>query len=244
MLSGVFFMAAMSLLSCGTRTTHFSHPTLEHRDAAMNLQTLALRFAPRLYLHPDEPFEMIGIIPVFHPAKPLIAYHIFFEEDALFAGRGKELDHEVVWVEYDPITLKVSDVATLWHRTVLRTDTCLVNAKASQQRPTVFIQWGQHGILPLGWETLGTLRPVGELFVHYTLVRTFSRIPGVQAVDTLVTFRGSYKEYLQLTRAVDAASYLRNQKVIVAEYATEGLKARMKQTFGAKKEWPFWSPTY
>ena len=28
----------------------------------MDLYTLALRFAPRLYLHPDEPYEIIGIM--------------------------------------------------------------------------------------------------------------------------------------------------------------------------------------
>jgi len=243
-LSVTLLMVTMSFFSCGTAETKFSHSTIEHRDGDVNLyrHSLALRFAPRLHLHPDEPFEIIGIIPVFHPEKPIIAYHFFFEDDAILAGRGTEVDHEILWVEYDPVTLKVSDVVTYWHRTVLKTDTCVINAKASQQRPSVCIQWGQHGILPLGWETLTTARPSLELRLHYSASKTISRIRGVQKVDSVVTFRGSYREYLQFTKKVDSAYYVKKEKIIVTEYPEEELRLRFKQTFDMKKEWHWWSP--
>jgi len=231
-LSITLLMTAMFLFSCGTAGTTLSNSTIEHRDGDMNLyrHTLALRFAPRLYLHSEEPYEIIGIIPVFHPAMPIIAYHIFFEEEIM--PNFTKLDHEILWVEYDPVTLKVSDVSTLWHRTVLRTDTCLMDAKASQQRPTVFIQWGQHGILPLGWKILKTARPRAELRLHHKLASSpFSR----------VIFQGSYLEYVQFTKEVDASYYVKNQEIIVAEYSEE-LRSIFKQKFDLKKEWPWWSP--
>lgn len=242
MLFIALWMVSIPFWGCGTTGTRSGFPAIVHYDGAMDLYAPAVRFAPRLYLHQDEPFEIIDIIPVFHPTQSVIAYHIFFEEDVLFAGRGKEIDHEVLWVEYDPITLKASDVATLWHGTVLRTDICIMNAKASQQRPIVFIQWGQHGVLPLGWETLRTARPSSDLFVHYTLVKTLNRIPGAQKLDSPVVFQGSYREYLQFAREIDAAYYLKNQKIIVAEYSAEQLLSRVGQAFKVKKEWPFWSP--
>ena len=239
--TAVALFTALLMDACASGRNVRTVSTLEHRDGVTNLHALALRFAPRLYLHPDEPFEITEIIPVFHPVKPIVAYHIFFEDDALFAGRGKEVDHEIVWVEYDPVTLKVSNVATLWHRTVLRTDKCLIDAKASEQRPRVEVQWGQHGLLPLGWETLQTVRPRVELVVHYNLVRILQRIPRIQAVEPSVRFKGSYREYLRFTREVDAVNYVKNQEIIVAEYTAEELKSRVKQSFGVKKEWPFWS---
>lgn len=242
MSSVTILMATIFLNSCETVGTNLSKLKIEHHDSVLNLSALALQFAPRLYLHPDEPFKIVGIIPVFHPAKPVIAYHLFFEDDAVFAWGGKDIDHEIIWVEYDPITLKLSDVATYWHRTVLRTDTCLMDAKVSQQSPKVFIQWGQHGILPLGWEKLLTARPLVELVVHYNLVRTFSRIQGKQDFDSTVTFQGSYKDYLQFTEEINAADYIKEQSIIVAEYSAEKLESRIKHTFPLKKEWPFGSP--
>jgi len=252
-------MVTIPLFSCGTTETEFSRSTIEYQDEDMNLyrHNLALWFAPRLYMHEDEPFEIIGIIPVFHPEKPIIAYHIFFEDDAPFPGIGEELDHEILWVEYDPVTLKVSDVATYWHRTVLRTDTCLINAKASQQRPKVFIQWGQHGLLPLGWDKLTTVRPIGELWTHYKIVsgkihhnfiiRFIRWILRLQNVDSEVIFKGTYEEYCQFTKEVDVTDYVKNQEIIVDEYPDNELRSRIETrfgTFGRKKEWPWWSPNY
>ena len=248
--SVALLMVTMPLFFCGTTETEFSRSTIEHQDEDMNLyrHNLALRFAPRLYIHDEDSTEIFEIIPVFHPEEPVIAYHIFLEDDALFKGWGKEIDHEILWVEYDPVTLKVTDVATYWHRTILRTDTCIVDAKASQQRPKVFIQWGQHGLLPLGWETLKTLRPRGELWVHYILAKIFTKIPWWQKVPSPIIYQGTWEDYtLRFTKEVDATDYVRNQEIIVDEYPDNELRSRIETrfgTFGRKKEWPWWSPYY
>ena len=129
---------------------------------------------------------------------------------------------------------------------MLRTEACIVDAKASQQHPKVFIQWGQHGLLPLGWDKLATVRPRVELLAHYSLARTIPKIPGVQKnVDAPITFDGSWEEYIQFTKEVDVAYYLRNAEIVVDEYPDAELRSRIEPTygeFGRKKEWPWWSP--
>jgi hypothetical protein len=248
-LSAVLLALATLLLSCGPKGAEINRPAIEHhRDGDIDLyrRALALRFAPRLYMHAEDPTEISEIIPVFHPERPVIAYHIFLGDDALFAGWGMDIDHEIVWVEYDPVTLKVSDVATYWHRAVLRTDDCVLDAKASGQRPTVFIQWGQHGLLPLGWDDLATVRPRLELLAHYALASTIPSVPGVQKnVDAPIRFRGSWEDYIRFTKEVDVEYYLRNSGILVSEYPDDQLRSRIQPVygkFGRKKEWPWWSP--
>ena len=236
----LFYLAlivTLNTVSC-TRMDRCSHlPLLEHVDCKANPESLALRFAPTLHLQPQEPYAIIAIIAVLHIEKPLIAYHIFFEDDAFMAGRGKSCDHEIMWVQYDPITLKVIDVFTLWHRTVLRTDSCLMNAKASGQRPSVDIQWGQHGILPAGWTDLHTTRPRLELWAHYNLMRHANRILAMGAPEQEVSFDGSYDQYVNF---LEASDFLREEKVILAIDPSEELRSRIGLTFAVKKDWPAW----
>jgi hypothetical protein len=231
---------AFAMLSCGSPGGRSSPARVDYIDGAADLTTVALRFAPVLYLNPDEPFRVVAVIAVHHPSKPLIAYHIFFEDDVFMAGRGKSLDHEIAWVEYDPVTLKIADVFTLWHRTVLRTESCLMDAKASGQRPKIEIEWGQHGPLPSGWRSLVAARPRLELAMHYKVVRYINRLPKASPRKPAVSFRGSYTDFLTFTGKVDAADYLSERSVFKAEHSQEFLSSRLGVTFLPKKEWPDW----
>jgi hypothetical protein len=233
-------LLALAALSCARPPgTPLPAPAVHPGDPA-RLHALSLRFAPVLFLHPEEPYQVISVLAVFHPSKPLIAYHIFFEDDAFLAGRGKRLDHEIAWVEYDPVTLKVTDVFTLWHRTVLETESRLQEAKVEDQRPRLDVQWGQHGLLPPDWRTLVTIRPKLELWFHYQLMRLVNRLPKISTVTPSVRFRGSYAGYLVFTREVPTATYIRKEDVVVAEYPLEYIRSRVGQSFLPKKEWPDW----
>jgi hypothetical protein len=231
---------ACATISCGRPAGESFNARADYIDGAADHHTLALRFAPILSMHSNEPYHVVAVIAVFHPSKPLIAYHIFFEDDAFMAGRGKAFDHELVWVEYDPVTLKITDARTLWHRTVLRTESCLMDAKASGQRPNIDIQWGQHGPLPSGWRSLVTARPRIELAMHYRVARYINRLPKASATKPAVSFSGSYKDYLTFTEKVDAADYIHAEDVVTAEHSLEFLRARLGMTFLPKKEWPDW----
>ncbi len=228
------------MLSCASPGGRSFPARIDYIDGTADLATVALRFAPILLLNPDEPFRIVAVFGVHHPWKPLIAYHIFFEDDVFMAGRGKSLDHEIAWVEYDPVTLKTADVFTLWHRTVLRTESCPMDAKASGQRPIIEIEWGQHGPLPSGWRSIGAARPRLELAMHYEVVRYINRLPKASSRKPAFSFRGSYADYLTFTKKVDTAGYLSGRNVAKAEHSQKILGSYLEATFLPKKEWPDW----
>lgn len=203
-----------------------------------DLNALAMRFAPKLYLNSDEPRNLITVIPVHHPERPLIAYHIIFDDDALASGRGQIYDHEILWVEYDPITYIVVDVPVLWHRTVIRTDSCLLDAKSSDQRPHVMVEWGLHGLLPLGWKKLSILRVNAEIRLHWFLTQNVSKVPLMQ--KNKVRFNGTFEEFITFNDYLETREFIKNQNVIVAEFSYEELKKRVENSFTLKKEWPDW----
>jgi len=193
-----------------------------------------------LYLQADEPYEIEAVIPVFHPVQPVIAYHIFFEDDALYSKKDGGLDHELVWVRYDPVTLKVIDVVTFWHRTTLRTADCLMEARSNRQRPRIEVQWGQHGMLPWGWKHLYTVRPRLELALHYSLVARARRSGEEKTGGGSPLFRGSYEQYLQFTEYLDVSLYFREEHVIIAEHPAGKINTLITGAYAEKKEWPHW----
>ena len=65
-------------------------------------------FAPRLVLVRGEFFPLKDIAAILHPEKPIIAYHLFWEDDLGFPSDNDPCDHEVVWIEYDPASLRVT----------------------------------------------------------------------------------------------------------------------------------------
>jgi len=225
------------MLSC-SKVGNTDTPSIIFDYNYEDFNTLAMRFAPKLYLNADEPRTLLYIIPVHHPERPLIAYHIIFDDDALFSGRGKAYDHEVLWVEYDPISYNVVDVPTLWHRTVIRTDSCLLDAKSSDQRPRVMVEWGLHGLLPLGWKKLSILRVNAEIRLHWFLAQNVSKVPGVQ--KNKVSFKGTFEEFITFNDYVDTREFIKSQNVIIAEYSYEELKIQIDDSFAIKKEWPDW----
>jgi len=232
--------AFASLASCGGEGIHRIPAATHYADGYTDLDLISSLFAPRLYLNQSEPCKIIAVIPIFHPSRPLVAYHVFFDDDIILAGRGKFADHEIIWAEYDRVTMKIVDVLTLWHRTVIRTDACVMDARASGQHPKISVQWGQHGMLPLGWESLRVARPNLEIMMHYELARFVNRIPKASPKRPPVSFRGSYSDYIKFTEAVDAADYMKPGEAAAMERSAEYLRALVGKTFSIKKEWPDW----
>src|SRR5262245_2986353 len=70
------------------------------------------KFALRLHNVPNEFFPLKDIAVILHPDRPVIAYHLFWEDDLGFPSDNDPCDHEVVWVEYDRATKKVVRVFT------------------------------------------------------------------------------------------------------------------------------------
>jgi hypothetical protein len=238
-LAAMLLVVALGSVGCGAGKAGRA-PWPEYSGPEVSPQQLALWFAPDLYLNSSEPFGVVAVIPVLHPSEPIIAYHVFFDDDAMLAGRGKQLDHEVMWVKYDPVTLKAVDVLTLWHRTVLETGACAPDARLRGQHARVCVQWGQHGLLPFGWESLVTVRPRLELLMHYELVRYINRIPRASRKRPPVAFQGTYQAYTSFTRELQTRAYVETTAVVVGDDSDDALRARLAESFMLKKQWPDW----
>lgn len=238
MFSGKLLVAMMLLASvagCGPGADGVRHSARIPTHGSDDLETLARRFAPVLRMHAQEPFAVAHAAAVFHPTRPLVGYHVFFTDDVVRPHGGERLDHEVIWVEYDPVTLKVTDVATYWHRTVLRTAECIADAQSRSQRPIVDVQWGQHGMLPLGWEALRTARPAVELRVHYRMARGSDRAV-FPVHEKAFAFVGSYDDYVTFAARLELADLI--DSVVVGATPAEALAGRIDADFAGKKHWP------
>jgi hypothetical protein len=229
-------VAATAACGTGSEVTR-TEPHLPTHGST-ELETLARRFAPVLRLHADEPYGIADVVAVFHPSRPLIGYHVFFVNDVVRPHDGERFDHEIVWVEYDAVSLKVADVSTYWHRTVLRTRACIAEAQSSSQRPIVDVQWGQHGMLPLGWEALRTTRPHLELRLNYSMVHRSERSV-FPTHESPVVFDGTYDDYVRFTEPVELAGFVDRNSVAVAGRPQDVLEGRIAAVFARKKNWPY-----
>ncbi|MEW5979201.1 MAG: hypothetical protein AB1898_25685 [Acidobacteriota bacterium] len=143
---------------CLTEASQAYARTLElepPEDPTPRQRQMAFRFAPRLFLTANEPFELKDFVAILHPTRNLIAYHLFWDDDIDFPDDNDPCDHEIVWVEYDPDKSSLTGIITYFHGRLLRSDPVAVaEALANQGRPRVLVQWGKHGSMPFGWEQL------------------------------------------------------------------------------------------
>jgi len=193
-----------------------------------------------LYLNPTEPYQIKDLIVIKHPQRPLIAYHLLWEDDSIGAGIGKESDHEIVWIEYDPISLKLVDVWVLWHRGILHTHQSVVEAKNHNQRPKLFVQWGQHGMMPVGWDKLPTARPKPELRLHFAISKSIQvgEYTGSKNIHSL-KFQGDYSDYLTFSELVDSRQYIHPEKIIVSSDSNAIMPRMVSYTVAPKQPWPY-----
>lgn len=107
---------------------------------------LARQLAPTLYLQRDEVFQLVRAAAVVHPMRPVIAYHLLWEDDAhgAWAPFTVATDQEIVWVGYDS-THAPTDLWTYWHGSILHADW------RGKGQVAVDVQWGKHGSLPRGF---------------------------------------------------------------------------------------------
>gem|GEM_PF-2388623 len=226
--------------SCGQSRRPEPTEVIYYQEEQLAPFDLALRFAPRLYTNPTEPYRIRDLIVFIHPQKPLIAYHVIWEDDSIGPGLGVEGDHEIAWIEYDPISLKLVDVWALWHRGILHTHQSVMEAKSHDQRPKLFVQWGQHGMLPVGWSKLPTARPEAELRLHFTIAKSMQigEYTGSKNIDSL-RFQGDYSDYLTFSKLVDSRQYIHSEKVIVGTDSNTIIARMVPYTISAKQPWPY-----
>jgi len=217
------------LIPIGCNQNTKSASAFYYKENQLSFCELALRFAPRLYIHPKEPYEIMDIVIIIHDQKPIISYHFVWEDDAISPKSGHNSDHEIAWIEYDPVSLNVVNVWSIWHRSILNTYDSIEDAKANGQRPAFFVQWGQHGLLPVGWEKISTAKLSAELHAHYAIVKT----------RNLLRFQGDYSDYITFSKITDSRKYINPKMIISAEDSNKVLKDMLPYKFRIKKPWPY-----
>jgi len=211
---------------------------------------LADKYAPGLFINPEEFFDLKDIVAVIHPEKPIIAYNLFWDDDIDHPGDNDPSDHEVVWIEFDQIDGKVTGVYTYFHRAVLSTEEAVKDANLHHQRARISVQWGGHGSLPLGWEKLkpqalyekiGEKHKVKDMPARYQeLSKSIKNPDHPLARNWPKRFEGTYKDFINFSRYIDSRKLLKRKRMIII---SRWPNAVINQYFLAynyfpKRQWP------
>jgi tetratricopeptide (TPR) repeat protein len=230
-------------------------PLDARRRAAM------LRFSPRLFQVHSDPFRLLDAVAIHHPDEPLIAYHFFWEDDIDFPADNDPCDHELVWVRYDPARNALSELYTYFHGRILSSPEAVRDAAAHNGRPRVNVQWGKHGSLPSGWETLeiqanaddseqryldlqrpGTLKDYN--FAAFQKLREEGRQHPTHPRTSgwPVRFEGSWEDFIRFDKEVDlGAHFSALNRLAVSRWNNAVLQQNcLAYNFRPKTEWPDW----
>jgi glycerophosphoryl diester phosphodiesterase len=170
----------------------------------------------------------------------MIADHFFWEDDIDFPEDNDPCDHELVWVRYDPASMKVVSFHTYFHESILSSPDAIVDAARNAQRPRVNIQWGKHGSLPYGWEKLAPvlddnmatyrkLNTEGRRLPDHPLGRHWPR-----------RFEGSWNDFIAFNKAIDIRPILEKKEFMaVSRWNNAVINQRfIAYNFRPKTEWP------
>jgi hypothetical protein len=220
------------------------------------------RFAPRIYVTPTEFFPLKDFAVVMHPDKPLIAYHLFWEDDIDFPEDNDPCDHELMWVQYSPDGSNIDAITTYFHGRLLKGgDAALADARKHGMRPRVNVQWGKHGSMPGGWEDLPISATDGDIERKYlapdgtmTLARyneaTYQKLhtEGRRLISNPLALRlgwpdrftGTWKEFVDFSRPIDAVEFIDRTKMVKVSRWNSATIDRyfLTYNFRPKTEWP------
>lgn len=200
-----------------------------------------LKFAPRLQQVRDEFFPLKDIVAIIHPERPVIGYHLFWEDDLGFPSDNDPCDHEVVWVEFDPNSERVVRVWTYWHGRIVSTDDAAAEANAHGGRPWIGVEWGFHGSVP--WRAVGHVKVVDDILRdHWTRAHAGAQPP----LDPLARgwptrFAGNFAAFVRFEVENDPRPLLRERELVyVSRWANATINRYcLRYNFAAKTEWPW-----
>ncbi len=224
------------------------------------------RFAPRVLTTPTEFFALRDFAAVLHPTERLIAYHLFWEDDIDFPEDNDPCDHELAWVQFSADGAAIERFWTYFHGRILEAgDSALRDARAHDMRPRVNVQWGKHGSLPDGWESMPIQASEGDIERKYLAMgtpislldynratwqklqtegRRLKEHPIARRLQWPDTFEGDWAQFTAFTRVVDPIPLLeRHRMVAVSRWNSAVIDQQfLPYNFRAKTEWPDQTP--
>ena len=209
-----------------------------------------LRHAPLLHLTRDECFPLRDVIALHHPQKPLIAYHLFWEDDYDFPDDCDPCDHEQVWVGYEPEGGAVTAVWAFYHSRIISTRAAADDANRRGGRPNVSVQWGKHGSLlpgcgPVRLQT-GTVREDMEWTWRDVCRGGRAAEHPIKRRFWPARYEGSRGDFFCFPVEVDSRELLEKKRcwlctplsnAVIGEYF-------LTYNFAAKFGWPWDAPVY
>jgi hypothetical protein len=229
---------AVLLAACGPRAHIPPRPVTVPGALAISDSgaKLARALAPLLYIQRDEWFPLQRVVAVLNPRRPIIAYHLLWQDDVngSWIPFTVPTDEEVVWVGYDS-TKAPTDLWTYWHGTLLHADW------RQRGQVAIDVQWGKHGSLPHGLIE-SDLPSIKKLNDFYAL--TWLLLPDIWLGN--LTRRGpwcfchGYARYRDFSRQLPLAG--RIDAVVRAEDARDALGAVFGRPYSRKTPWPESTP--
>lgn len=193
---------------------------------------LARALAPLLYLQRDEWFPLQRVVAVLHPTRPVIAYHLLWQDDVngSWIPFTVPTDEEVVWVGFDS-SRAPTDIWTYWHGTLLHADW------HQRGQVAIDVQWGKHGSLPHGLieSDLPSIKKLNDFYAF-----TWLSLPDIWLGN--LTRRGpwcfchGYRRYRDFSRQLPLSDRL--DLVVRAEDAREALGMVFGKPYSRKTPWP------
>ncbi|WP_028403042.1 hypothetical protein [Ectobacillus panaciterrae] len=208
------------------------------------------KFCPILMTTPKECFPLKDVVAIHHPTKPLIGYHLFWEDDYDFPDDYEPCDHEELWIEYNPTQDVITKVMTFFHSRVLESTLAVEEAHENGQRPIIRIEWGKHGSLLAGWKDMQ--EPLTRVSLEEWITKTYEHVKAGGRVSTHPLkkywpkgFDGTFAEYIDFSISVDPLSFLKKKPYM---FKTKWVNASiftqcLLYNFHPKMEWPdrFWT---
>lgn len=216
---------------------------------------LARHFLPRVFATPNEPFKLKDLVVVVHPDKPLIAYHLVWQDDIDFLIDNDAGDHEIVWIQYDKAQKRVEKVWAYWHEKVYQTKEAVEDANRHNSRVAIYVQWGKHGSLLKGWREI--IKIDGDKNVEEFEPLQYSRLSsdkgtrlargnkkaiGFYAEQFASKFNGTEEEFTTFKEQdkFDLQELLRNKEmIVVSKYANAVIDQWfLPYNIHPKPDWP------
>jgi hypothetical protein len=213
-------------------------------EPSKETMALVLKFAPRLHTVAGEFFPLKDIVAIVHPERPVIGYHLFWDDDIDFPADNEPADHEIVWVEYDPASESVTKISTYLHGYIAHGEDAPAEANAHGGRPWIGVEWGKHGSLP--WGAATGSEGAGKVLQHNwaNLHKTGRRNQDHPlARGWPLKFTGDFEAYQNFSVSVDPRALLEERRLIlVSRWPNAAINQHcLRYNFAPKTEWP-WTP--